>query len=126
MRIAALMMCSWLLPTAQPAPPSALPPATGNVARGKTLFTQTYRCYACHGYRGETGIPRLVPTLRTQEGFVAYIRKPATPGMPSYAHAPMQDLTDIYAYVRSIRPDAPPLESIPLLTDISKRRTKRP
>src|SRR5688572_31402537 len=102
MRIAALMMCSWLLPTAQPAPPSALPPATGNVARGKTLFTQTYRCYACHGYRGETGIPRLVPTLRTQEGFVAYIRKPATPGMPSYAHAPMQDLTDIYAYVRSI------------------------
>ena len=124
MRIPALVLLAWLTPPTQAKP--ALPPATGNADRGKVLFTQTYRCYACHGYSGETGSPRLVPSARTQDSFVSYARKPATAAMPSYAHAPAQDLIDIYAYVRSVRSDARPVESIPLLTDILRRRTKQP
>ena len=58
----------------------------GDAARGKMLYTETYRCYACHGYKGETtapGAPRLVPPARSQDAFIAYVAKPSTPGMPA-------------------------------------------
>jgi mono/diheme cytochrome c family protein len=106
------------------APREAAP--TGDAKRGKTLFDQTYRCYACHGYAGETGSPRLVPMSRTEEAFVAFVRKPPRPAMPSFADVPAQDLADVYAYLRTLRSTAPAAESIPLLRDILQQITKQP
>jgi hypothetical protein len=55
---------------------------------------------------------------RTEEAFIAYVRKPSTPAMPTFADAPTADLADVYAYIRSLRSEAPPIESIPLLKDL--------
>lgn len=108
--------------------PGSTATVTGNAERGRTLYAKTYRCYACHGYSGETaapGAPRLVPLPRTQEAFITYMRKPPTPAMPAFADVPAQDLADVYAYIRSIKPDSPPVESIPLLRDLLRRITQK-
>jgi mono/diheme cytochrome c family protein len=97
---------------------------TGDVKRGKELFDTTYRCYACHGFDAQTGTPRLVPMARNQEAFIAYLRKPATPAMPKFPAVPEQDLADIYAYIRSIPPAAPVVDTIPLLKDVLDQRAK--
>ena len=82
-----------LLTTTDAAPaqnqPAATPLAapTGNAQRGKVLFETTLRCYACHGFDGQTGSPRLVPMARAEDVFLAYVRKPATQGMPSFVAA---------------------------------------
>lgn len=107
----------------QPATATLAAP-TGNVQRGKTLFETSLRCYACHGFDGQTGSPRLVPMARAEDTFLAYVRKPATPGMPSFAAQPEADLRDVYAYIRSIPQAAPAPESIPLIKGILDRRTK--
>jgi mono/diheme cytochrome c family protein len=106
----------------QPAAPLAAP--TGNTQRGKTLFETTLRCYACHGFDGQTGSPRLVPMTRAEDIFLAYVRKPATPGMPSFVAAPEADLRDVYAYIRSIPQAAPAADSVPLIKGILDRRAK--
>jgi len=108
----------------QPAATAPLAAPTGNPQRGKTLFETTLRCYACHGFDGQTGSPRLVPMARAEEIFLAYVRKPATPGMPSFAAAAETDLRDVYAYIRSIPQAAPTAESVPLIKGILDRRTK--
>ena len=105
-----------------PAPTLAAP--TGNAQRGKMVFDTTLRCFACHGYDGQTGSPRLVPMARAEDVFLAYVRKPATPGMPSFAATPEQDLRDAYAYIRSIPQAAPTADSVPLIKGIVDRRTK--
>jgi mono/diheme cytochrome c family protein len=91
---------------------------SGDAKRGKTLFDQTYRCYACHGFAGETGSPRLVPMSRTEESFTDFVRKPSRPAMPAFSDVPAKDLADVYAYLRSLRSTAPAAASIPLLNDI--------
>ena len=106
----------------QPAPPLAAP--TGNAQRGKTLFETSLRCYACHGFDGQTGSPRLVPMARAEDVFLTYVRKPATQGMPSFAAIPEADLRDVYAYVRSIPQAAPNADSVPLIKGILDRRAK--
>lgn len=117
-----LLLALPLVAVAQtPAPPAA---PTGNAQRGKTLFDTTLRCYACHGFDAQTGSPRLVPMARAEDVFLAYVRKPATVGMPSFAATPEQDLRDVYAYIRSIPRAAPATESVPLLKGILDRRTK--
>jgi len=103
---------------------AALAAPTGDAKRGKTLFDTTLRCYACHGFDGQTGSPRLVPMARAEDAFLAYVRKPATPGMPSFATIAEQDLRDVYAHIRSIPQAAPTPESIPLLKGILDKRTK--
>jgi mono/diheme cytochrome c family protein len=123
MKTFAFVMFAAVLVSGQ-APREAAP--TGDAKRGKTLFDQTYRCYACHGYAGETGSPRLVPMSRTEEAFVAFVRKPPRPAMPSFADVPAQDLADVYAYLRTLRSTAPAAESIPLLRDILQQITKQP
>jgi mono/diheme cytochrome c family protein len=97
---------------------------TGNAMRGKTLFETTLRCYACHGFDAQTGSPRLVPMMRPEAAFLAYVRKPRTQGMPSFADAQERDLVDVYAYIRSIPQAAPPVESLPILKGILDRRSK--
>jgi mono/diheme cytochrome c family protein len=91
---------------------------TGDAKRGKTLFDQTYRCYACHGYEGETGSPRLVPMSRSEDAFITFVRTPPRPAMPSFADVEAKDRADVYAYLRSLRPTPPAAQSIPLLRDI--------
>jgi mono/diheme cytochrome c family protein len=105
-----------------PAAPLAAP--TGNAQRGKTLFETRLRCYACHGFDGQTGSPRLVPMARTEDIFLAYVRKPATQGMPSFVGVPEADLRDVYAYIRTIPQAAPAADSVPLLKGILDRRSK--
>ena len=97
---------------------------TGDAKRGKTLFETTLRCYACHGFDAQTGSPRLVPMPRAEDVFLAYVRKPATPGMPSFAAVAEKDLRDVYAYIRSIPQAAPAADGIPLLKGILDKRTK--
>jgi mono/diheme cytochrome c family protein len=107
-----------------PAASAPLAAPTGNATRGKTLFETTLRCYACHGFDAQTGSPRLVPMMRPEAAFLAYVRKPATQGMPSFADAQERDLIDVYAYIRSIPQAAPPVDSLPLLKGILDRRSK--
>jgi mono/diheme cytochrome c family protein len=97
---------------------------TGDAQRGKMLFETTLRCYACHGFDAQTGSPRLVPMTRAEDIFLAYLRKPATQGMPSFVATPEAELRDVYAYIRSIPQAAPAAESVPLLKGILDRRTK--
>ena len=106
----------------QPAAPLAAP--TGNAQRGKTLFETSLRCYACHGFDGQTGSPRLVPMARAEDMFLTYVRKPATQGMPSFVAIPEADLRDVYAYIRSIPQAAPNADSVPLLKGVLDRRAK--
>jgi mono/diheme cytochrome c family protein len=119
--IAALVLSSAIAGAQSPAAPAA---PTGDAKLGKTLFESSLRCYACHGFDGQTGSPRLVPMARAQEAFVAYVRKPSGRGMPSFAATPERDLADVYAYIRSIPPAAPPVDSLPLLKAIAERRAK--
>jgi mono/diheme cytochrome c family protein len=115
----------WLLTASLLAQAPATPaPPTGDAKRGKELFEKTFRCYACHGFDGQTGSPRLVPMGRNQEVFLAYVRKPATQGMPSFIDAQERDLIDVYSYIRSIPQAAPSVDSIPLLKGIVDRRMK--
>ncbi len=104
--------------------PAPLAAPTGNTQRGKVLYETTLRCYACHGFDGQTGTPRLVPMTRAEDIFLAYVRKPATPGMPTFVSTPEAELRDVYAYIRSIPQAAPAVESVPLLKGILDQRTK--
>ena len=56
---------------AQNQPAAQLAPATGNAQRGKTLFETSLRCYACHGFDGQTGSPRRVPMARAEDVLLA-------------------------------------------------------
>jgi mono/diheme cytochrome c family protein len=107
------------------APAVASSASKADVGRGKMLFDKTLRCYACHGFGGQTGTPRLVPMTRSEEAFITYLRKPATPAMPAFADVPRQDLVDVYAYIKSLPTDAPAVDSIPLLRDLIERSTGR-
>jgi mono/diheme cytochrome c family protein len=97
---------------------------TGNAQRGEVLFETSLRCYACHGFDGQTGSPRLVPMSRAEDVFLAYVRKPATQGMPSFVAQPEADLRDVYAYIRSIPQAAPAADSVPLIKGVLDRRAK--
>jgi mono/diheme cytochrome c family protein len=124
-QIVATIVGGWLLAATLVAQTPATPATpTGNATRGKELFEKTLRCYACHGFDAQTGSPRLVPMTRTQELFLTYVRKPATPGMPSFADVQERDLVDVYAYIRSIPVAAPAADSILILKGIVDRRTK--
>ena len=120
--LTALVAVSSFVAAQTPAAPLAAP--TGNAQRGKVVFETTLRCFACHGYDGQTGSPRLVPMARSEDIFLAYVRKPATQGMPSFAAVSEQQLRDVYAYIRSIPQAAPLPESVPLIKGILDRRTK--
>ena len=121
---AVFMIALATVAVAQNQPAAPLAPPTGNAQRGKTLFETSLRCYACHGFDGQTGSPRLVPMARAEDVFLAYVRKPATQGMPSFVAIPEADLRDVYAYIRSIPQAAPNADSVPLLKGVLDRRAK--
>jgi mono/diheme cytochrome c family protein len=90
----------------------------GNVQNGKKYFTSN-GCYECHGLQGQgatqTGGARIGPPMLSLESFMSYVRHPANQ-MPPYTSKAIsdQDLTDIYAYLKSI-PLPPKGKDIPLL-----------
>jgi mono/diheme cytochrome c family protein len=93
----------------------------GNVAKGKALFNDSYGCGSCHGVYGTAGSPRIVPQARSQADFITYVRKPTANGMPAFPDATDQQLSDVYAYLKSIpAPNPPPVQNIPILADILK------
>ena len=96
----------------------------GDAARGKPLFADTFNCYACHGFDGQSGERRLVPLNYTQEGFITFVQSSPLPNMPAYPDASAQQLADIYAYIRTIPADAPAVADIPLLRDIRERKAR--
>ncbi|HLW43049.1 MAG TPA: cytochrome c [Candidatus Acidoferrales bacterium] len=92
--------------------------AAGNAETGKKIFTKA-GCYECHGREGQGAAqasgPRIGPSQRFIRPFIKYVRQP-TGQMPPYTSAVIsdQELSDIYAYLRS-RPMATPSKDIPLL-----------
>jgi mono/diheme cytochrome c family protein len=90
----------------------------GNVENGKRLFVRD-GCFECHGYAGQgaTTGARIASTVLSVQGLIRYIRRPAG-AMPAYTEKVItdQELTDIYAYLRTI-----PVKSandIPLLIEL--------
>jgi mono/diheme cytochrome c family protein len=108
----------------QTAPQGSSSLSTGDATRGKTLYESTFACYACHGFDGQSGSPRLIPMQRSETAFIAFLRKPPREAMPRFADVPARDLADVYAYIRSIPAAAPPLDSIPLLKGVLDRRAR--
>ena len=99
-------------------------PVAGDAARGKPLFSDTFNCYACHGFDAQSGERRLVPLNYTQEGFITFVQNSPLPNMPAFPDASPQQLADIFAYIRTIPADAPALREVPLLNDILARKTR--
>ena len=106
------------------APAPAQAPLVGDAARGQPLFADTFNCYACHGFDAQSGERRLVPLNYTQEGFITFVQSSPLPNMPAYPDASAQQLADIYAYIRTLQPDAPAVADTPLLRDILERKTR--
>jgi mono/diheme cytochrome c family protein len=93
--------------------------AAGNVEKGKQLFMKQ-NCYYCHGTSGQGGRDgaRIAQTALNLQGVIRYVRRP-TGGMPAFTEKILsdQELTDIYAYLKSL-PAAKPAKDIPLLEQI--------
>lgn len=132
----AMLLAPWLA-FAQGAGQPPTSPVSGDAARGRQIYFD-YACYACHGYTGETGARPFVgtwpPTLATEDVFIRFLRGRATVSpelpstrMPSYAERTLSDrqAKDIYAYIRTFRSHAPPMEKIDVMTRILKAASER-
>ena len=119
-----------------PATPAAKPvttltsPVTGNAVTGKKLYYD-HACYSCHRFNGETGarpfVPKWPANLATERSFTAFLRgrasvapvQPST-SMPNYPVESISDAhaKDIYAFIRTFKSAPPPLEKIPVMSQI--------
>lgn len=105
--------------------PAGAKPAAGDAVEGKQLFMRM-ACYYCHGTEGQGssgGVgPRIAVVPRSLESFTRYVRRPAG-RMTSYSETILSDaqLTDIYAFLRSL-PPARPVTEIPLLEQLRRAR----
>ena len=104
-------------------------PVNGDAKHGALLYYQ-HGCYECHGYSGygrqdlnNTGSAILI----SEEVFRAFLRgrqdvAPLLPStnMPNYPKNALGDdqVSDIYAYIRSMPADTPELADIPTLKAI--------
>jgi len=90
----------------------------GDTTNGKRLFERN-GCYQCHGYVGQGGTAgaRLAQTKLPLVAFTAYVRNPASGGMPPFRAKVMsdQELADVYAYIKNF-PEPKPAKDIPLLS----------
>ena len=93
--------------------------ANGNIENGKRLFLRD-GCWECHGYAGQGGRDgaRLAATALNAQGLIRYVRRP-TGAMPAFVEKVIsdQELTDIWAYLKSM-PAPKPAKDIPLLNEI--------
>jgi len=94
----------------------------GDVEKGKRVFV-TDGCYECHGYAAQGGRDgaRLAQTTMPLPAFVRYVRRPAG-AMPAFTQKVLsdQDLSDIYAFLKSL-PAAKPSADIPMLKNSRER-----
>jgi mono/diheme cytochrome c family protein len=92
----------------------------GSAERGKNVF-QAKWCHSCHGTVGQGGErgagPKIAPNPFPYEAFAMQTRRPRA-NMPRYPVEVLsdQEMTDIYAYVTSIKP-GPAAKDLPLLRD---------
>jgi mono/diheme cytochrome c family protein len=104
---------------AVPAMVAAQSAPNGNAENGKRLFMKQ-NCYYCHGTSGQGGRDgaRIAQTALNLQGVMRYVRKPAG-GMPAFTEKILsdQELTDIYAYLKSL-PAAKAPKDVPLLNEI--------
>jgi len=102
-----------------PAIGAAQTPASGNADNGKRLFLKQ-NCYYCHGTAGQGSRDgaRVAQTALNLQGLMRYVRKPLG-AMPAYTDKILsdQELTDIYAYLKSLPPAKAP-KDIKLLDQI--------
>ena len=117
-------------------PPAAKPvtaltsPVTGSAVTGKKLYYD-HACYSCHGFNGETGARPFVPNwpanLAAGRSLIAFLRGPAivaqlqpSTSMPNYPVESLSDAQarDVYAYIRSFKSAPPPIENIPVMSQI--------
>ncbi|MBV9504567.1 MAG: c-type cytochrome [Acidobacteriia bacterium] len=96
--------------------------ASGNAENGKRLFLRD-GCWECHGYAGQGGTAgaRIGATSLSMQGFMRYVRQPAAT-MPAFTEKVVNDsdLTDIYAYLKSL-PPVKPAKDIPLLNQMKNQ-----
>ena len=124
--LAALMLSAAGAAAAADAPAAV----AGDIARGRELF-HAHGCYGCHGFNGETGARDLVatrsPLIADLPTFTMFLRlrgeeAPLLPStrMPNYPAAALndEDVRDIYAFVRSLKPDSPAVAETPALKAI--------
>jgi mono/diheme cytochrome c family protein len=99
--------------------PAVAAAQSGNAETGKRLFMK-HNCYYCHGTTGQGGRDgaRIAQTALNLQAVTRYVRKPAGT-MPAYTEKILsdQELTDIYAYLKSL-PAAKAPKDIPLLEQI--------
>ena len=101
----------------------------GNVENGRQLYYD-HACYGCHGYGG-IGRRNIVNNasgiLVSEQVFITYLRARAdqnpqfpTQTMPNYDESSLSDddARDIYAFIRTLKDEPPPLEDIPALQGI--------
>lgn len=108
----------------------------GDPAKGKTVY-ETYTCYACHGFTGETGARVLAESrsanLATESAFITFLRaranvappQPST-SMPNYSAQALPDAQakDLYAYIKTFKSHAPPVAQIPVFDQILREAQK--
>ena len=93
----------------------------GDPAFGKAAFMKNM-CYTCHGTVGQGGErnagPKIAPNAWPYAAFAQQVRRPRA-GMPRYSARFVSDaeLSDLYAYVASIRV-GPAANEIPLLSNL--------
>ena len=99
-----------------PAPAARTQAPAGDAKSGQALYTKM-TCHYCHGTVGQGGLAgaRIALVQRSADAFIRYLRRP-TGQMPAYTDRILSDqqLTDIYAFLRSL-PAARPVKEIPLL-----------
>ena len=121
MTLGAMLAASAPLTGQTPVPVAPAP--TGNAEKGKRLYMKD-TCYFCHGTVGQGAGPvgaRLGPPMRNLAGFIRYVRRPSGQ-MPALTDSVIsdQDLTDIYAYLRTVSPPNA-TKDIPLLNQLKDR-----
>ena len=96
--------------------------ATGNPENGKRLFMRN-GCFECHGTVGQGTLAgaRIGPPPLNAQGVIRYVRRPAGQ-MPAFTEKVMsdQELTDVYAYLKTIPPPKA-AKDIPLLNDLRSK-----
>jgi mono/diheme cytochrome c family protein len=99
--------------------PQTPAPAAGDLAKGKALFLKD-GCYECHGTvgQGTKDGARIGPPVLNAQGLIRYVRRPSG-AMPAFTEKVITDveLTDIYAYLKSI-PAPKAVKDIPLLEQL--------
>ena len=105
-------------------------PPDGNATRGRQLY-YAHTCYGCHGYNGETGARDLVgtgsPIVEDETTFRLFLRlradqAPELPStkMPNFPATALSDadVHDLFAFIRTLRANAPKVEDVPTLRRI--------